>query len=251
MQATTINEVITILDKIIKDSKASNNPIGYFAILYREVTRNVKHGIEKNQFEDNQRMEILDVHFANRFFEAYFNQKENIKTTQSWQIAFSSVKENHLVLQYLLQGINAHINLDLGIATVKTIGNNPIQTIENDFNAINNLLAEMVDDVKLKMSAISPMFKILMPLAKKWDEKVVQFSIEAARNGAWEFANQLYSTPSKTEDLIKQRDEKVFLLGKKLVSPSRFLSWILKTILFFESGTVADKMKILEENVKA
>lgn len=250
MQAKNIDEVISILDKIVEECKATNNPLGYFAILYRQVTINVRDGILNNQFEDNARMEKLDVLFANRYFEAYFNYKAQKSTTKSWEIAFISSKKDYIILQYLLQGINAHINLDLGIATIKTLENNKIESIKNDFNAINQLLSEMIDEVKDKISSLSPMFKLLMPLAKQWDHKLVQFSIEAARDGAWEFANQLYNNPSNFDLLINERDKKINTLGIALVSPPRFLAWVLKTILFFETGSVKNKMEVLEKKVQ-
>lgn len=250
MQAKTIDEVISILDKIVEECKKTDNPLGYFAILYRQVTINVRDGILNNRFEDNARMEKLDVLFANRYFEAYFNYQAQKPITKSWNIAFISSKKEYLILQYLLQGINAHINLDLGIATVKTLENNKIETIKNDFNAINALLSEMIDEVKDKISSLSPIFKLLMPLAKQWDHKLVQFSIETARDGAWEFANQLYYNPTNFDTLINERDKKINTLGTALVSPPRFLGWVLNTILFFETGSVKSKMEVLEKKVQ-
>jgi hypothetical protein len=250
MQAKTIDEVISILNQIVEECKTQNNPLGYFAILYRQVTINVRDGILNNRFENNPRMEKLDVYFANRYFDAYFDYKEHKKITKSWHVAFISAQESHIILQYLLQGINAHINLDLGIATVKTLENDELDGIKKDFYAINTLLSEMVDEVKQKIGSISPIFKLLMPLAKKWDDKIVQFSIEVARDGAWEFAQQLHNDLPNSEKIITERDTSIYNLGLKLVSPVRTLQWILNTIRFFETGTVQKKMEALETKLK-
>lgn len=250
MQAKTIDEVISILNQIVAECKTQNNPLGYFAILYRQVTINVRDGILNNRFEDNSRMEKLDVFFANRYFEAYFNYQVHKKISKSWHIAFISAQERHIVLQYLLQGINAHINLDLGIATIKTIENNNLEGIKNDFYTINTLLSEMVDEVKQKIGGISPIFKLLMPLAKKWDDKLVQFSIETARDGAWEFAQQLHKNQSNYDKIITERDNCIYNLGLKLVSPVKTLQWILNTIRFFETGTVQKNMEALENKIQ-
>lgn len=251
MQAKTIDEVITILNQIVDECKTQNNPLGYFAILYRQVTINVRDGILNNHFENNPRMEKLDVYFANRYFEAYFDHKKQKNISKSWNIAFISAQKQHIVMQYLLQGINAHINLDLGIATTKTIEDNNLEGIKKDFYAINTLLSQMVDEVKQKIGGISPMFKLLMPLAKKWDDKIVQFSIEVARDGAWEFAQQLYNEALNSEKIIKERDLSIYSLGLKLVSPVRTLEWILNTIRFFETGTVKKKMEALEIKIQS
>ena len=57
----TINEVLLKLDEIVEECRIRQSRIGYFAILYRQVTRRVKEGILQGEFEDNLRMEKLDV----------------------------------------------------------------------------------------------------------------------------------------------------------------------------------------------
>jgi len=249
MQANNINEVINILNIIVEECKTTNSPLGYFAVLYRKVTINVKDGIINNRFEDNNRMEKLDVLFANRYFKAYFDYKENKTISKCWRISFKAIEKNHLVLQHLLTGINAHINLDLSIATVETVDNLPIQSIKKDFDHINQLLSDMVDEVKQNMGAISPIFKLLMPLAKQWDDKLIQFSIETARDGAWLFATDLSQNLDKKEKLITQRDLIIENLGFKLLNPKKTLQWLLNVILFFESGSVKSKIETLEKKI--
>ncbi|WP_428224508.1 DUF5995 family protein [Flavobacterium sp.] len=249
MQAKTIDEVIEILNQIVEDCKKNNNPLGYFAVLYRQVTCNVRDGIQNKQFDDNARMEQLDVHFANRYFKAYFDFKAQHPITKSWEIAFLSSQKKYLVMQYLLQGINAHINLDLGIATVLTCEGHSIEGIKKDFYGINTLLASMVDGVQQQIGAISPLFKILMPLTRKWDDKLAQFTIELARDGAWDFALQ-YQASTNKDQLLVSRDKKIEQLGFALVKPSLLFRWIVNTVLFFESGSVRKNMEILEGQVK-
>ncbi|MFT5645768.1 MAG: hypothetical protein ACI976_000442, partial [Aureispira sp.] len=107
MQAKTIDEVIERLDVIIDDAKKKNSRIGYFPALYRKVTIQVKEGIKKGDyFENNLRMNDLDVLFANRYLTAYDQFVQNEKTTESWNIAFEKTKHYWpIVLQHLLWGM--------------------------------------------------------------------------------------------------------------------------------------------------
>ncbi len=101
----TIDDVISSLDDIIKTSQINNNPLGYFATLYRKVTIKVKEGIDNDFFDDGPRMEKLDVIFANRYLDAYFTFQENKTVTKSWEKAFNlSNKYWPIVLQHLLIG---------------------------------------------------------------------------------------------------------------------------------------------------
>ncbi|CAN0563847.1 unnamed protein product, partial [Laminaria digitata] len=69
--ATTIDEVILALDEIIAHAKRDASRLGYFAALYRRVTIKIKEGIASGIYEDPERMEQLDVIFANRYLTAY------------------------------------------------------------------------------------------------------------------------------------------------------------------------------------
>jgi hypothetical protein len=70
MTPQTIDEVLMELDKIILRARNERDRLGFFATLYRNVTRNVKQGIAAGLFEDGPRMEKLDVTFANRYLAA-------------------------------------------------------------------------------------------------------------------------------------------------------------------------------------
>ena len=71
MSATTIDEVIERLGAIIEESVRTESRLGYFASLYNRVTITVRDGVKTGRFEDNARMERLDVLFANRYLDAY------------------------------------------------------------------------------------------------------------------------------------------------------------------------------------
>ena len=167
-QATSINEVITILDEIILESEKNKDPSGYFAALYRKVTLNVKEGIKTGYFEDGERMEKLDVIFANRYINAYYIHQRKGINMLSWKKAFDlSAKYWPIVLQHLLIGMNAHISLDLGIAAAQISKNKNIEDLKSDFNKINDVLSSLVVKVENDLSKIWPTLKYILKLTKK------------------------------------------------------------------------------------
>ena len=244
---TTIAEVLIRMDEIVEECKDNESRIGYFAVLYRQVTRRIAQGIAKKEFEDNSRMELLDVLFAKRFIDAYELWHVKNPTTQSWLVAFeASESKSHLVLQHLFLGINAHINLDLGIATSETMKGQELAGIQKDFNKINSILSELVDGVKGNISAVSPIFGWLMPLAKGKDEMLLNFSIQLARDGAWKYAGEYHLDPDK-EFQIRDRDKNIAALAQKLISPGKFLSFLIKIIGFAEWKSVSRTMDQLDQ----
>ena len=242
----TIEEVLLRMDQIVDECRKEESRIGYFAILYRQVTRRVRDGILAGEFQDNPRMEVLDVLFAKRFIDAYELWKKGQKPSESWKLAFeASGSSNHLVLQHLFLGINAHINLDLGIAASETMSGKDLVGIKGDFDKINSVLAELVDGVKTNISVVSPIFGWLIPLAKGRDEMLLNFSIQIARDGAWKYAGE-YHTAFDKNFQIEDRDKNISALAKKLINPGKFLGFLIKIVAIAEWKSVNKTMNQLD-----
>lgn len=244
--SNSIDEVLSKLDIIIENSKKSNDPLGYFAVLYRKVTHKVKEAIENDFFDDNARMEQLDIVFADRYLEAYFNYEHKKIVTQSWQRAFN-LKTNYwpIVLQHLLMGMNAHISLDLGIAAAEISKGHDINDLRNDFNKINDILSSLVNEVQEKLSHIWPTLKKILTKTKKVDDFLVDFSMEIARDGAWNFAQSITEHLDDVQLLIEQRDKKVSKNASIITSPGLIVSLILGIIRLGERGSVSKKIEQL------
>jgi len=192
MPAQTIDDVIAYLNSIIADCKAKQSRLGYFASLYLKVTTTVKDGIETGRFPDGRQMEKLDIAFANRYLDAYDLWRNNEKPTGSWTVAFEQAeKSSVLVLQHLLLGINAHINLDLGIAASEISANNPINTLKPNFESINEVIGSLTNQVLSELGQVSPLLSLLGLHASNENFALIQFSIDNARDGAWSFAEDL------------------------------------------------------------
>ncbi|MCI5136287.1 MAG: hypothetical protein D3920_14750 [Candidatus Electrothrix sp. AW2] len=243
MLASNTSEVLEIIDTIISDAKAEKSRHGYFAALYKQVTLQIKQRIDEGKFADPKKMDRLNTIFANRYFEAYKKFKTG-QATKSWRIAFRYKKSQDLtILQHLLLGINAHINLDLGIA-VAELNLDDLDALQGDFEQINDILESLLDDVQKIIGRFSPLLTFLDHLGGRLDETMVNFSIQKARRDAWDFAEQL-AQQSQTERIrtICTMDRKTALLGKLIAEPGGILGKAIDIIRFQESENV---MKIIQ-----
>lgn len=236
MRANNIDEVITYLEHIIRDCTFSNNRLGYFAALYHKVTVNVKQGIVTGKFQHPKRMERLDIIFANRYLEAYQLWQDGKKPTASWELAFITArKSTPLVLQQLLLGMSAHINLDLGIAAVEVMGDSPMTDLHSDFDMINTIIASLTYEVLNDLGKISPLLSLLGLHAGNRNSVLIQFSIDNARDGAWCFAEELHALPlSQRSGCITQRDQNIHKLGESIAIQSGFLRFTAWLVHMFE-----------------
>lgn len=247
-QATTIDEVIILLQNIIQQSIQEKSTKGYFAVLYLKVTQKVKEGIVLGTFENGPRMEQLDIVFANRYIKAYHQYQNNEPTSKSWEVAFKEA-DNYwiIVLQHLLLGMNAHINLDLGIASAQVCPKDEINGLQNDFNTINRILSSLVADVERDLTEVWPTLKWILQKTQGIDTFLIDFSMQRAREGAWNYALELAPLEGdKITECIAIRDIAIADKAKLVTNSGWFSVLIFKIIRLFEVGDVIYKIKSLE-----
>jgi len=247
MEAKTIDEVITLLGEIIDTSKASQSPLGYFPALYRKVTIQIKEHLHTGYFDDDARMEQLDVIFANRYLNAYGYWQKKQDITDAWLKTFEFSQNNRLiVLQHLLLGMNAHINLDLGIAAAAISDAQTIGSLQDDFNRINEILAALVDDVQQDLIEVWPTLFWILKRLNGVDQQIADFSMKMARDHAWMFATQLVQIPQIDQtSLIHQKDQEAAALTKLVVPKKLINRFAFRMIRLFERGSVAKKIEAL------
>lgn len=252
MQAVSIDDVLKELNSIIADSEKNNSREGYFASLYYKVTSKVKQGIQNGWFDDGERMEKFDVLFASRYLDALGAWRNNRPLSASWRVAFEACdRGSTLILQHLLLGMNAHINLDLGIAVVEASAGN-LDGIRNDFDAINTIISSLTYEVLNDIDRMSPLLSLLGLHAGNRLSILIQFSIDNARDGAWCFAEEL--AIKKEEDYRKcivQRDRTIEALAIGLVRPGGFMAFTVWFIHLFEWKWPAKITKVLHEAGKS
>ncbi len=247
----TIDDVIEEMNQVIDRCIREKSKIGYFAVLYRDVTIQVKKKIEEGcYFEDGKRMEQLDVVFAGRFLDAINEYWGNETPSKSWLIAFNSSKsKSPIILQHLLLGMNAHINLDLAIATAQVAPGDLLPAIENDFQKIMDLLSSMIDEVQERIEKVSPAIGLIDKIGGRTDEKIAGFVIEKARNLSWSTAEKLaVESPSEFALSYALHDDVVSLVGKYISRPGLFLTFGCWLIRLRESKDVVKVIRALEMN---
>ncbi len=252
--ATSINEVITSLENIIAHSIQSKTRIGYFATLYLSVTQSIKDGIDKGLFQNGARMEKLDVVFANRYLQAYYQWQHKETCSACWAYAFQETeKASVLIIQHLMLGISAHINLDLGVATAQIQAElgEPLQNIRDDFYTINTIISSYTYKTINDLNKVSPLLSLMGLHAQNSTSVLIQFSTENARDGAWCFAEELYDKAgTDLTAAIQQRDQNILRLGKSIVKQQGLLAFTIWMIHLFEWKNPQEIIAALSANKK-
>ena len=94
-------------------------------------------------------MEQLDIVFATRYLEAWDAYTHSGVAAMPGITTFEACSNDKLVvLQHLVAGVNAHINLDLGIAAAVVAPGDKIFTLQKDFDKINDVISSLVATVE-------------------------------------------------------------------------------------------------------
>jgi Family of unknown function (DUF5995) len=245
--ADTIDEVVARLDAVIDQARRDNSRLGLFACLYRSVTVQVKEGIAANRFQDGPRMARLDVIFANRYLAALHTWQNGGRPTRSWLTAFDAAKSGGLlILQDLLLGMNAHINLDLGVAAAETAPGADLAALRHDFHEISTLLGEMLDDVQDRISRVSPCMKVLDWIGMADDERLFGFVLGGSRDLAWKWAQRFATLPrERLPQEIDALDHVVAVLAKAIHKPHIWVRPVLLAIRLREPRDVGAVLDVL------
>lgn len=243
----SIDQIIDELDAIVRECIEKQDPLGYFASLYKRVTIKVRNGISVGHFEDNPRMEKLDIIFASRYLDAYRAFRRNESTTHSWNAAFNAKAPKLITLQHLMLGMNAHISLDLGIAAAQTSPENPL-SLRNDFYSINRVLESLIDDTQKRLTRIFRPLGLADRLLGPVDEKLSIYSIAYARDKAWTQTLELsLASVAQQTQMIADRDLAVAKFSDRLETPKkRMARLLLLAIRLLEHGSVSERIKILD-----
>lgn len=252
--ATTLDEVVEAIDSVIRWSISASSRLGYFAAVYKRITIAVRKAVADGDFEDGPRMARFDIAFANRYFDALnarFHPEKFGKPTRSWNNAFDGAdRAEPIILQHVLAAINAHIGLDLGIATQTVGGARAVLALQEDFNRINGVLASQVNGVVRDMNELSPALADVYTVLMDHEIFVINEALRTMRDDAWRFATILALEPSFTRPpTIWVRDRNVAGQTELIFDPPGvvgLIRWAVRTIAERESRDIVRNIEVLD-----
>ena len=248
MAAGNIDEVVDGLAGMVREAGRAGDRVGYFAALYRQVTVEVREAIHGGLFDDGARMDRFDTLFGNRYFEAYDAWRRDRSGPRCWRETFGLLHDTDtIIVQHLLLGVNAHINLDLAVAAARTSPGENIHALRRDFLLINDILARVVLAVQDSVGALSPFLSLLDKLGARTDERILDFSVRQSREEAWYNAVLLAGqNEAEREATIERLDVRAAVLARLIARPGGVVRPAVQLIRSTESDDVAAVIRHLD-----
>ena len=220
--------IAKVAEELRELARAGDDAAGYFAAMYARVTSSIATSITQGQFEDEARME----HFATTFA-AYYTRclgpvlpapegrpGPGPARSGCWRASFDVAgRDDLLIVQHLLIGMNAHINFDLPQATVDVArASGDLQSVKSDFDHINQILRSMTIVLLRDLDRVSHWANEAGALG---GGRLFNFSLERARDQAWGAAQRLFAMPEADRPFeIAELDRLVSVLAYLVTEPS-------------------------------
>ena len=220
----SIADVIGVM-QTIDGLLPSNDGLKWFNKLYLMVTQEIDSQTPPDGWEDATWLTRLDVVFAGFYFAAIAaSLGQNADTPSSWDALFEArARAGVDRIQFALAGMNAHINHDLALALLQTddqLHLKPaLQSPEHDdYEHVNGLL-EAVLPSALNFLATGIVGEVAQDTGKV-GRLLAIWNIRAARDLAWEFADQLRSLGGVGREFaLEGQDKLTGVIGRSLLLP--------------------------------
>jgi len=248
---TTIDQVVDAIQSIVDWSKQNQSRLGYFAALYKRITIAIRTAIAEGKFQNGPRLQQLDVVFASRYFAAlngYFHPGTYPKPSHCWQVAFDgALHAEPIIVQHMLAGVNAHIDLDLGIAAEEIAPGLHLPSLHSDFNTVNAVLASQVSGVVDEIDELSPVLSDIYDVLMQNEIDLITESLKVFRDAAWRFATILAAElPPLHPPTITLRDLEVAKFGTLILYPPPLLATVAGVIASRESRDIVHNIEVLD-----
>jgi hypothetical protein len=241
----TFHHALGALEDVVDDCVHRSDANGYFPAMYLSVTREVEARCRTGWFDDAGRMEVFVASFAQRYLDAWEAWRRDGECSRSWRTAFDAVRSRRtVILQHLALGMNAHINLDLGVTVAELAGTGPVEALQHDFDAVNDVLGTLVPEMKSVVGAASPFLGALDRVGGASDDELVRFSLRVARREAWRAAERLAALRQSGADAasfagaVDELDRTTARLARGVRSPRGRLSTALLVVRLGERAPV-------------
>jgi hypothetical protein len=243
----TFADTIAALEAIVDRCATAGDRTGYFASMYIAVTNTMRERASEGRFQDAARMERFVTTFAARYLDAVDAWQAGTRCRASWLAAFQATRRRRpVILQHLLLGMNAHINLDLGVAASEIGDGAAMDAVRSDFDAVNDVLGELVDSCEGALDEVSPWFRLADRIGGGGDETLIRFSLVLARRQAWSVATKLRALADAERDKeIAAVDASTARLADAIEHPGIAASAILLAVGARERAEPAEVMRVL------
>lgn len=219
---TTVGGVVARME-VIEAALPEPHGVATFTRVYRWTTEQVGAAITAGEFEAPQDMTVLDVAFADLFFDAVDAWATDERPPAAWRPLLERCEDPAIApLSFALAGMHAHINRDLAVALVRTSSGRMQEDSPQfrDFQRIDTVLDRTSDQIRDRI--LPPALVAADDALGEHDDAVMLRAIVTARRAAWEVAERLSlvaAVPALFDAALAVLDASVGATARAILDP--------------------------------
>lgn len=223
----TLDHVVSDLSDLEHEFQARGDRRAIFATLYGVVSAELRERVARREFADAEWVHRYAVAFASLYREALdaYDEGHDAAVPAAWRLCFDAARAGRgFVLQDMLLAVNAHVNNDLPLALARVSIDPDRAGRRRDHDAVNAVLAAVTERATRRLAALyAPGFTTLDACAGELDEMLSLFSLEVARDSAWESAVALANARGPLEARLAARlvSSRAAVMARLLLAPAR------------------------------
>jgi len=220
----TVAEVVGTFHRRLNRFREHNDYRAIFLHAYLIITRRFLAALEKSSsggervFLDAEWTEELLVAFANLYLDTLQEEEASYYHSSTWAIAHRCAKsQKGTVVEDLLLGVNAHINVDLAFAVYLVLNNERVGTSDPvllarrkfDYEQVNRILFECIDPIEEEISRYyGGVIGVLDVVMGSLDEALTRYGVRRFREQVWWHGLSLLCAETPEERaLVRERIE--------------------------------------------
>jgi len=247
-EPTVQQEIHEVVQWALKEKPPSR--VGYFAALYWTVAKAIEK--ERHLFQHKEWLDELNHAFYRRYADAVAAYKGHRSAPDAWEAAFDAARNGKLlIVQHVLLGANAHINVDLAAATAETLKPNQLAAFERDFHLMNQVLGEVVDQTCRSLSRVWPFLRLVNRYFLREEDAVLKFSLSRAREHAWLRAQELVKLEGDAlKAAIDDLNAEAVDIAHRIVKPDQPLGFLVQILRQGELRSVPRVINFIVDRAK-
>jgi hypothetical protein len=222
----TLDDVVSGLAGLEAEFRQRQDRRCIFLTLYGIVSQEMRTRVGQRAFADSEWVHRYAVAFANYYRQALedYDAGRLAAVPKAWRLSFDTARGGTgLVLQDLFLGVNAHVNNDLPYALLAVSIDPDRAARYQDHAAVNAVLGAVTESATLRLAALyAPGLTGMDDCAGQLDEMASRFSLQVARDSAWESALSLANARNAAERTLVERliAARAAVMARLLLSPA-------------------------------
>lgn len=203
MSWRTLDDVVAGLGSLEADFRRRRDRRCIFLTLYGIVSAEMRERVRQRAFADPDWVHRYAVAFANLYARALaaYDAGRLDEVPKAWRLCFDRARGGGgLVLQDMFLGVNAHVNADLPYALAEISIDPDRDARYRDHAAVNTVLGAVTERATHRLTELyAPGLQSMDDCAGQLDELISAFSLDVARDSAWEAAVALANARTSAE----------------------------------------------------